>query len=90
MKMPELRVPQLEFPESRKGVRIATIAGAVILLLLLIVTIVFRVVSAGSSGGVKAVRAAGVLRAAVPVEEGACWPGTINSNALATILSSTL
>ena len=67
MKKPELKLPKvsLEIPEGGKARKIAVIVIAVLLVLMLALTIIFRVLNARQSGGVQAIRRAGVLRAAV-------------------------
>ncbi len=70
MKKPEFKLPKLslEIPEAGKGRTIAVIVISVLLVLMLVFTIIFRVMSARQAAGVQAIRKAGVLRAAVPVE----------------------
>ena len=68
MKLPEFNRPgvNLEIPEDGRARKIAAVVIAALLILILAVTILFRVHNAGKTGGIQAIRRAGVLRVSVP------------------------
>ena len=68
MKLPEFNLPgvNLEIPEDGRARKIAAVVIAALLILILAVTILFRVHNAGKTGGIQAIRRAGVLRVSVP------------------------
>lgn len=68
MKLPEFNLPgvNLEIPEDGRARKTAAVVIAALLILILAVIILFRVHNAGKTGGIQAIRRAGVLRVSVP------------------------